>query len=98
MKKKVAVFANGWSDEYIKNALDGIERGAKEFNADLYLFVQYAAASDKDDEAQGYINILNLPNLEQFDGILLLGNTLNNRGELGILYDKEEFVCQKLEK
>ena len=88
MKKKVAVFANGWSDEYIKNALDGIERGAKEFNADLYLFVQYAAASDKDDEAQGYINILSLPNLEQFDGILLLGNTLNNRGELGILYDK----------
>lgn len=92
MKKKVAVFANGWSDEYLKNALEGITRGAKEFNADLFLFVEYSAASDSDDEAQGYINILNLPNLSQFDGILLLGNTLNNRGELGILYDKLQKV------
>ena len=36
----------------------------------------------------GELNILNLPKLEGFDGILLLGNTLNNAGENAILREK----------
>lgn len=88
MKKRVAVFANGWSDEYLSNALEGITACAKQNNIDLYLFIEYAAVTDDVDSAQGDINIINLPDLTQYDGIVLMGNTLNNRGELGMLYEK----------
>ena len=88
MKKRVAVFGNGWSDEYLKNALEGISRCAQENNIDLYLFIEYAAMTDDVQYSLGDTNILNLPIYEDYDGFILLGNTLNNRGELGILQEK----------
>ena len=34
---------------------------------------------------EGEVNILNLPDLKNYDGVFLFGNTLNNAGELDIL-------------
>ena len=33
MKKRVAVFANGWSNDYLQEVTDGILKSAKENNA-----------------------------------------------------------------
>lgn len=88
MKKKVAVFTNGWSDDYLDFALEGIRRRANEENIDVFIFLDYTAYDKSQEETTGELNILNLPNLESFDGVLLLGNTLNNAGENGILREK----------
>lgn len=87
-KRKVAVFGNGWSDEYLKTALDGIARCAKENNTDLYIFVEYSSMGQTNEEAQGDINVINLADFNKYDGVLLLGNTLNNFGELSIIHDR----------
>ena len=42
MKKKIAVCGNGWNNEFLKVALDGIKRSAKENNVDLFVFMNYS--------------------------------------------------------
>lgn len=88
MRKRVAVFANGWSDEYLMNALEGIRKCASEENIEIHLFIEYVSVGDDDKVAQGFLNILNLPDIATYDGVVLLGNTLNNRGELQILRER----------
>ena len=88
MKRKVAAFANGWSDEYLMVAIEGIQRCAKENDIDIYVFLEYASHNREDENVQGELNLLRLPNLSDYDGILLMGNTLNNAGELETLSEQ----------
>ena len=88
MKRKVAVFTNGWNDDYLDFALEGIKKRAAEDNTDIFIFLDYTSYDKTEDEITGELNILNLPRLEDFDGVLLLGNTLNNAGENAILREK----------
>ncbi len=85
MKKKIAVFTNGWNDDYLDFALEGIRRRAAEDNIDVFIFLDYTSYDKSEEELTAELNILNLPDLSRFDGVLLLGNTLNNAGENGIL-------------
>lgn len=88
MKRKVAVFTNGWNDEYLEFALEGIRRRAAEDNIDVFIFLDYTSYDKTKAELNGELNILNLPQLKDFDGVLLLGNTLNNAAENVILREK----------
>jgi len=88
MRKKVAAFANGWSDEFLMVAYEGIRKCAVENDIDVYFFVDYASGDGQDENNQGEINILNLIRMEDFDGVLLMGNTLTNAGELQILRER----------
>lgn len=88
MKRKIAVFTNGWNDDYLDFALEGIRRRAEEDGIDVYIFLDYTSYDRPEDEIRGELNILNLPDLKDFDGVLLLGNTLNNAGENQILREK----------
>ena len=88
MKRRVAVFTNGWNDDYLDFALEGIRRRAAEDNIDVFVFLDYTSYDKNEDEIAGELNILNLPRLSDFDGVLLLGNTLNNAGENAILREK----------
>ncbi|MBO7450270.1 MAG: GGDEF domain-containing protein [Clostridiales bacterium] len=88
MKRKIALFTNGWSDDYLDFALDGARKRVAEDNIDLFIFLEYTSYDNTKAEIAGELNILNLPDLKDFDGVLLLGNTLNNAGENLILRDK----------
>ncbi len=88
MKKRIAVFTNGWNDDYLDFALEGIRRRASEDNVDVFIFLDYTSYDKTKEDMAGELNILNLPKLEDFDGVLLLGNTLNNGGENAILREK----------
>lgn len=81
MKKKVAVFANGWSNEYLKLVLEGIRKRAKESNVDLYVFVNYSSGDENKLENVGEKNIFALPDISEFDGVMLLANTINLASE-----------------
>ena len=76
-KKKIAVFGNGWSDEYLKRVLGGIHTCAAYCNVDLYTFVNHSAGSEESSENTGEKSIYFLPDLTMFDGIILLANTMN---------------------
>ena len=88
MKKKVALFTNGWSDDYLDFALGGVCKRAAEDNVDVFVFLDYTSYDKTEVDIKGELNILNLPDLKTFDGILLFGNTLNNAGENQILREK----------
>ena len=88
MKRKIAVFTNGWNDDYLDFALEGIRRRASQDNIDVFIFLDYTSYDKTEADIVGELNILNLPRITDFDGILLLGNTLNNAGENGILREK----------
>lgn len=88
MKKKIALFTNGWSDDYLDFALEGVRKRASEDNIDVFIFLDYTSYDKTDADIIGELNILNLPDLKSFDGVLLLGNTLNNAGENAILREK----------
>ena len=88
MKKRIAVFTNGWNDDYLDFALEGIRKRAAEDNIDVFIFLDYTSYDKTDEAIVGELNILNLPDLRAFDGVLLLGNTLNTAGENRILREK----------
>ena len=88
MKRKIAVFTNGWNDDYLDFALEGIRKRAAEDNIDVFVFMDYTSYDKVEGDIIGELNILNLPKLADFDGVLLLGNTLNNAGENAILREK----------
>lgn len=81
MKKKIAVFGNGWSDEYLKQVLGGIHTHAAEKNIDLYTFINYSFGVEDARDNKGEKVIFTLPELTMFDGIILLANTMNLASE-----------------
>ncbi len=88
MKKRVAVFANGWSNDYLQEVTDGILKSAKENNADIFVFVNHSAYAESAKQNIGESNIFRLPDLEQFDGVILLANSFNSDSELEYLQNK----------
>jgi len=90
MKKKIAVFANGWSNEYLELVLEGVKNRAAEDNVDLFIFLNYSSGSENNPENIGESMIFNLPNIADFDGVLLMGNTIN------MSYEREQLREQIL--
>ncbi len=87
-EEKIAVFTNGWNDEYLGFALQGIRDTATRYNMDVYVFMDYTSYDKTEENILGELNILNLPDLKNFDGVLLLGNTLYAAGEIDILRER----------
>ena len=85
MKKKIAVFANGWSNEYLKLVLEGIRKRAAEDNIDLFIFLNYSSGDESKPDNVGEKSIFMLPKLKEFDGVLLMANTINLKSERSYL-------------
>lgn len=77
MKKKIAVFAGGWSFEYVQEVINGITDIAKNENADVFAFINYSLRWDPPMQCESEFNLFTLPDLRDFDGIILLGNSFN---------------------
>lgn len=77
MKKKIAVFSVGCSNQILGKYMKGIKLGTEDISVDVYLFLCFASATDGDTRADGELNIFNLPNLNDFDGALVLGSSIN---------------------
>lgn len=88
-KKKVAVFANGWSFEFVQLILNGLNQYAEEKDVLVDIFMLYTVAHDKAVVLKGERNILQLPDLCQYDGAIVLANTFNVEVE-------KEYLRQKL--
>lgn len=88
MKKKVAVFANGWSNEYLELVFEGIRKKAVDANVDLYAFVNFTSGAEGATDNIGESVIFELPDITMFDGVILVANTLNLASERNYLREQ----------
>lgn len=92
MKKKIAVFANGWGAEYLKEIVSGLLEVAEENKCDLFAFVDFSVFAEKDVRLNmGEFNIFRLPDLRDFDGAILMANSFNMKEEV-------EYVSEKIKE
>ena len=77
MKRKIAIFVNGWSNEYLELVLEGIRRRAGKERVDLFVFVNFSSGPETKLDNLGEKSIFTLPDLKRFDGVILAANTFN---------------------
>lgn len=90
-KKRIAVFANGWSSEYLEMVLEGMKREAAKDNVDIFIFLNYINWGEPDIQSKCQLNIFHLPNPNDFDGAIVLTNTFN-------LQDEQERIISLFQK
>lgn len=77
MKRKIAVFTTGWCGEILSQFLTGMQNAFKNEQVDLFLFLCYPIYIDTPAVKQGELNIFSLPDLKDFDGMVIFGSGLN---------------------
>ena len=60
MKKKIAVCANGWNDDSLFAALEGIKEYAQKEDFDIFVYISFASYSEQKALMQGELNIYKL--------------------------------------
>ena len=85
MRRKVAVFSGGWIGEFLQGALGGVIELAGKEDIDIFSFINFTIRGDAPGVNDGEMNIFRLPNICDFDGVLLFANTYNNPWELDYL-------------
>ena len=78
MKKKIAVCANGWNDDSLFAALEGIKEYAQKEDFDIFVFLSFASYSEQSALMQGELNIYKLMNPIDYDGVIVLSTALNS--------------------
>lgn len=76
-KKKIAILANGWNNEYIYQVLEGIKEEAAKDGVDIFVFLTYIYWGELSLQSKCQLNIYHLPNPKDYDGAIVLSNTFN---------------------
>ena len=87
-KKRIAVFANGWSNEYFSTVLEGLHRSAARDGVDLFAYVTYIYWEERGAHRKNQLNIFRLPDPLDYDGAIMLTNTFNDPTEY-------ELICER---
>ena len=78
MKKKIAVYASGWSTGAVFSALEGIKKYAKQEDFDIFVFMGHASFGAYENLNRGELNIYRLGDVRDFDGLILFSSMLNS--------------------
>lgn len=81
IKKRIAIFATGWSSKIIEQFVNGMNRAFGKNGGDAFLFLAYPDPTCKDSE----FNIFNLPDLSFFDGAIVLSQSIDDKKVLNAL-------------
>lgn len=78
MKKKIALLTCGWNNSFNLNFISGMKKALATAEADVYIFNAYNYT-----ESSGFLNytgfsIFNLINYEDFDGVIILSDLIEN--------------------
>lgn len=88
MKKKALLLANGWNDENLYHFLLGLEEALKEINIDVFTMLSHAAYSQGQNGKDCECSIFDLPELTDFDVIIIFGSGLNPHEIVEKVYSK----------
>lgn len=78
MKKKLAIYANGWNDDALAQAMIGIRRYAQKEDFDIFVFLSFASYSEHVALSQGELNVYKLCTPEDYDGVIVCSTMLNS--------------------
>ena len=78
MRKKIAIFVNGYGLEALNATLKGIKQSETFSEYDFFIFTSYASYDTPENYNQGELNIYGLPRMKDYDGALVFTNALNN--------------------
>ena len=81
-KKKIAVFANAWSAEYLGMVIDGLQKEAAKDCADIFVYTTFVLPNESEEMRVNQLKIYDLPNPNDFDGAIILAHTFNTSTEL----------------
>lgn len=76
-KKQIAVFMCAITNPNQRKLFDGMIEAAKEADCNLYDFGNYLSNYENMKSIQGAYHILTLPDLSEFDGVILAANTIH---------------------
>ena len=77
MKKRIAVFGNGWNNLALEQAINGIKSVTDKLNIDIFLFLSFATFNQTEARVRGEDSIFDLPDYSDFDGAIVFSNMLN---------------------
>ncbi len=77
MKKRIAIFTTGWCGEILTQFLKGLQSALSKEQVDVFLFLCYPTYVDTTAMKRGEMNIFSLPDLHDFDGVIIFGSGLN---------------------
>lgn len=77
MKKKIAVYANGWGASNLKLFMDGIKKITDPENIDIFTFLSFNFYGMDSSDESGDVSIFKLADVKDFDGAIVFSNGLN---------------------
>ena len=77
IKKKVAVFINGWNAENVCRYLTSLSKCTPECSIDYYVFVCHSTYNLPETEIKSMATIFDLPDLRTFDAAIMFTPGLN---------------------
>ncbi len=87
MRRRIAVFANGWGYEYLCEIVTGLCDVAKKEDIDVFTFISFATGSGWESKPNAETNIFRLVQPEDFDGAVILANSFNLEEEMNCVYE-----------
>ena len=88
MKKKIAIFTTGWGSEILSQFLKGMIASLKDERVDLFLFTCYPTYIDTAPVKKGELNIFTLPDLNDFDGVVIFCSGLGFDEEIDKIIER----------
>ncbi len=76
-KYKIAIIVAGIDQKYQSSILHGIQSASTECSLDFYVFASFSGIMDNVRHDTGELNIFKLPDFNDFDGAVLLTNTID---------------------
>ena len=86
IRKRLAVFANGWAIDYVQQFLTGVSEVATATDTDVFVFMDFSAKDEYTKINIGESNIFRLPNLKDFNFAILMTNSFNLQEETDYVY------------
>ena len=78
MNRRIAVLGCGWSVHFLRDFIKGMLRAVEDKNIDIYLFNTYNYIEYSGFPNNTGFSIFNLINYEDFDGVVILSDLINN--------------------
>lgn len=85
MRKRLGIFSGGWSGEFTQEVLAGIIDVTYKNDIDTFVFMNFSIRADMDFINIPEVNIFKMPDMRDFDAIILVGNSFNRQEEIDYL-------------
>ena len=94
MKTKIFMICSVWHEDYIRELLEGMNRRIGRDDIELHVFASYDTSGDLDFQRKEQ-EIFSLPDLDDYDGILIASNS---EGNVDVIREKLDRYKQKGKK